>query len=106
MRARTPNPAMAALILLVDASTTSAHTHALLSRRGYLVARLSEYAPANDLLRSISPDLLIVDLRDDLFQAVALANRSFADDPNRPVIFTHASREPFVESEARRLGAT
>ena len=107
MRARTPRPIMAALILLVDANrTTLGQTHALLARRGYLVAPVSEFVSAAELLRTVSPDLLIVDFRHDVSQALELANGSHGDDPHRPVIFTHASRDPYVESEALRLGAT
>jgi DNA-binding response OmpR family regulator len=98
---------MAALILLVDANrTTLARTQALLSRRGHLVAPATDYGPAAELLRSISPDLLIVDLQHDTSQALALVNGSYADDPRRPVIVTDGSGDPSVESEARRLGAT
>jgi DNA-binding response OmpR family regulator len=98
---------MAALILLVDANrTTLADTRALLSRRGYLVAPASEFPSAADLLRTVSPDVLIVDVRHDIVQALALANASYADDPRRPVVFTGALHDPVVESEARRLGAT
>jgi CheY-like chemotaxis protein len=98
---------MAALILLVDRNrTTLAHTRALLARRGFLVAAVHEFTAANELLRSVSPDLLIVDVRPDVVQALALADQSRADDPRRPVVFTHVSRDPFVESQARRLGAT
>ena len=98
---------MPALILLVDANrTTLGHTHTLLARRGYLVAPVSELASAAELLRTVSPDLLIVDFRHGAAQALELANASHRDDPRRPIIFTHASRDPLVESEAQRLGAT
>jgi DNA-binding response OmpR family regulator len=97
---------MAALILLVDANrTTLGHTHALLARRRYLVAPVCQFALAGELLRTVSPDLLIVDFRHDASRALQLATASHSDDPKRPVIFTHTSRDPFVESEAQRLGA-
>jgi DNA-binding response OmpR family regulator len=98
---------MAALILLVDANrTTLGHTHTLLARRGYLVAPVREFASAAELLRTVSPDLLVVDFQHDVSRALELANASHRDDPRRPMIFTHASRDPFVEREAHRLGAT
>src|SRR5581483_3637820 len=42
---------------------TLRHTEALLSERGHLVAALSSSAEANLLLDSVTPDLLIADLR-------------------------------------------
>lgn len=98
---------MAALILLVDPNRgTRDATRALLSRRGYLVATADAFGTARELLCSVSPDLLIVDVARDVRQALAVADQSAADEPRRPVILTHTAHDPRVERAARRLGAT
>ena len=82
---------MPALILLVDADRTILKkTEMLLSAQGHLVIAVSSFQEAKGLLNSVSPDLLIADVRLDAFNGLHLAARSRLDHPGLPVIITHA----------------
>lgn len=97
---------MPALILLVAADPKALHRiELLLSAGGYLVAAARTFEQAKALLDSVSPDLLIADVRLDAFNGLHLAVRSRVDHPLLPVIITHASPDAVLESEARRQGA-
>jgi len=97
---------MSALIILVSGSPrTLRHTEALLSERGHLVAALSSSAEANLLLDSVTPDLLIADLRVGEYPDFQIAIRSRVNHPDVPVIVTSAEPDELVEAEARRIGA-
>ena len=98
---------MPALILLVDADRAALNrTEALLSGEGHLVVAVSSFQEAKRLLYSLSPDLLIADVRLDAFNGLHLAVRSRIDYPGLPVIITHASPDPVLEGESKRQGAT
>jgi len=97
---------MSALIILVSATPrTLRHTEALLSERGYLVAALSSSIEANVLLDSVTPDLLIADLRAGEYPDLQIAVRSRADHSDVPVIVTTSEPDEIAEAEARRCGA-
>lgn len=97
---------MSALILLVSAAPrTLRHIEALLSDRGHLVAALTSSDEANLLLDSVTPDLLIADLRVGEYPDLQIAVRSRLDHPDVPVIVTSEAADEIAESEARRLGA-
>jgi len=97
---------MSALIILVSAvPRTLRHTEALLSERGHLVAALSSSTEANVLLDSVTPDLLIADLRVGDYPDLQIAIRSRCDHPDVPVIVTSAEPDEIAEAEARRFGA-
>jgi len=98
---------MSALILLVSATPrTLRHTEALLSERGHLVAALSSSDEANLLLDSVTPDLLIADLRVGEYPDLQIAVRSRVNHPDVPVIVTSAAEDEMAESEALELGAS
>jgi DNA-binding response OmpR family regulator len=97
---------MSALIILVSANArTLRHTEAVLSERGYLVAALSSVGEANGLLDSVTPDLLIADLRPGVDADLQIAIRSRLDHPDVPVIVTSLTSDAIVEREAHRAGA-
>jgi DNA-binding response OmpR family regulator len=98
---------MSALIILVNADPRALrHLEALLSEAGYLVAAMESFLEAKDLLESVTPDLLIADIRLQRFNGLQLAIRSHFDHPDVPVIVTHAREDAVVEAEARRYGVS
>jgi DNA-binding response OmpR family regulator len=98
---------MPALILLVNVDRVARRQiEGLLSDEGYLVAPVSSFQQAKDLLASISPDLLVADVRLGAFNGLHLAARSQFYHPSLPVVITHATHDPVLERDATRLGAT
>ena len=97
---------MAALVILVNADTDVLwRTDALLSDDGHLVAAVSSLAEAKKLLESVTPDVLIADIRLGAYNGLQLAIRSRLDHPNLPVIITNEWPDATFEAEARRQGA-
>lgn len=97
---------MAALIILVNAvARTLRHTEALLSDRGHLVAALDSFEQARNLLDSVTPDLLIADVRLGAYNGLQLAARSRFDHPDVPVIVTSAQPDEIAAQQAERFDA-
>ena len=96
---------MAALILLVHSDVPVLRQLESLLSKDHLVTTASSFQEAQQLLHAVSPDLLIADIRLQAFNGLHLAVRSRFDRPSRPIIITHASHDPVLEGEARRLGA-
>ena len=97
---------MAALVILVNADpNVLRRTDALLSGDGHLVAAVSSLAEARKLLESVTPDVLVADIRLDAYNGLQLAIRSRMDHPNLPVIITNEWPDAAFEAEARRHGA-
>jgi DNA-binding response OmpR family regulator len=80
-------------------------TEAMLSEAGLLVAAVPSFAEAKQLMDSMTPDLLVADVRLEVFNGLQLAIRSRFEHPNVPVIITHTRGDRVFESEARRYGA-
>jgi CheY-like chemotaxis protein len=98
---------MRALILLVDGTrTTLRRTEALLSDAGHLVAAVSSFERATTLLYSVSPDLLVASTELGGFTGLDLATLSRQQNPQLPIILTHASADPVLERETARHGGT
>lgn len=98
---------MSALIIVVNANRMALlQTEALLSSEGHFVLAVPSFLEAKELLDSVSPELLIADVRLDEFNGLHLAAHSRLDHPSLPVIITHASPDPVLERDANRLGAT
>jgi len=98
---------MSALVILVNADPRALrHLEALLSEDGYLVAAIDSFVEARDLLDSVTPDLLIADIRLERFNGLQLAIRSHFDHPDVPVIVTHVGEDLVAEAEARRYGVS
>lgn len=97
---------MAPLILLVATDLTARRRlDHLLSDAGYLVAASSSFYHAKQLLDSVSPDLVVADVRLDAFNGLHLAVRCRASHPLLPVIITHDVADKLLAAEAERLGA-
>jgi DNA-binding response OmpR family regulator len=98
---------MAPLVLLVNAFQTALRqTERLLTDAGYLVADVSSFGAAKNLLHSVSPDLLITEIRLAEFNGLRLAAWARLHNPSLPIIITDASPDPVLKGEAERLGAT
>ena len=98
---------MPALILLVATDTKILRrTETHLSEAGYLVAAVSSFQRAKALLDSVRPDLLIADVRLAAYNGLHLAVRSRIEYPLLPVIITHPTPDPTLESDAARYGAS
>lgn len=97
---------MSALIILVNADPRILRlTEAVLSDAGYLVAPVTSFSEAKRLMDSVTPDLLVADVRLEAFNGLQLAIRSRLEHPHVPVIITHARPDPGFEAEAKRYGA-
>jgi DNA-binding NtrC family response regulator len=97
---------MAALVILVNADPDVLwRTDALLSADGHLVAAVSSLAEAKKLLDSVTPDVLVADVRLGMYNGLQLAIRSRLDHPNLPVIITNEWPDATFEAEAKRQGA-
>src|SRR5262249_39644967 len=98
---------MASLILLVDADQKALkRTERLLSEAGHLVAAVSSFKEAKKLLHSVSPDLLIADVRLEAFNGLHLAVHTRQTHPHLPVLITHAWVDSVLENEAKRQNAS
>ena len=97
---------MSALVILVHADPrVLRHTEALLSGEGLLVAALSSFGQAKQLLDSVMPDLLIADLHLGPYNGLHIAIRNHLEHPEVPVIITSKREDRLVELEAARYGA-
>jgi DNA-binding response OmpR family regulator len=97
---------MGALIIVVSADERALReTEALLTAHGYLVGSASSFTQGNDLLDSVTPDLLIADLRLDAFNGLQLAIHCHVYHPDVPVVVTSAILDSTAEAEAQRYGA-
>jgi len=98
---------MSALVILVNADPRALrHLEALLSDDGYLVAAIDSFLEARDLLNSVTPDLLVADIRLERFNGLQLAIRSRLEHADVPVIVTHFQEDPVAEAEAKRYGGS
>jgi DNA-binding response OmpR family regulator len=97
---------MGALIIVVSADERALRpTEALLSEHGYLVGISSSFVEGQALLSSVTPDLLIADLRLNEFNGLQLAIHSHIYHPDVAVIVTSAHGDSYAEGEAKRHGA-
>jgi len=78
---------------------------ALLSEHGYLVGIASSFAEGQELLTSVTPDLLIADLRLDDFNGLQFAIHSHVYHPDVAVIITSTAVDSVAGAEAKRHGA-
>jgi len=95
-----------ATILLVNADHMALwRIEAQLSAEGYVVMAVPSFDAAKGVLSSVGADLVVADVRLEAYNGLHLAARSQVEAPNRPVIITHVSYDPVLETEARHLGA-
>ena len=68
---------VSALIIVVNADPRNLRlTEAMLSEAGHLVAAVSSFVEAKHLMDSVTPDLLVADVRLEVFNGLQLAIRS------------------------------
>jgi DNA-binding response OmpR family regulator len=97
---------MGALIIVVSADErTLRRTEALLCEHGYSVGIASSFGEGLELLDSLTPDLLIADLRLNDDNGLQLATQSHLDHPDVAVIIMSATDDWWAEGEAKRHGA-
>ncbi len=97
---------MTALIVLVTADPRARRQmEALLGGERHLVAALSDFPSAKELLKSVGPDLLVADVKLGAFNGLHVAARARLQHPNVPIIITHDAHDAVLEAEAARLGA-
>jgi DNA-binding response OmpR family regulator len=97
---------MGALIIVVSADEeVLRRTEALLREDGYVVGTASSFIEGQELLDSLTPDLLIADLRLDDYNGLQLASQSRLSHPDVAVILTSARDDWWAEGEAKRHGA-
>jgi DNA-binding response OmpR family regulator len=98
---------MSALVILVNADPrVLRRLEAQLSENGYLVTAIDSFVEAKELLDSVTPDLLVADIRLERFNGLQLAIRSHFEHPDVPVIVTHVEEDPVAEAEAKRYGVS
>jgi len=97
---------MGASIVIVSADERSLRrTEALLCERGFTVGIASSFDEGLELLDSVTPDLLITDLRLNDCNGLQLATQSHLDHPDVAVIITSPGDDWWAEGEAQRHGA-
>jgi DNA-binding response OmpR family regulator len=97
---------MGALIIVVSADEhVLRRTQALLAEHGFRVAIASSFVEGQELLKSVTPDLLIADLRLDDYNGLELAVHSHLHHPDVAIVITSASDDWWAEGEAKRHGA-
>jgi DNA-binding response OmpR family regulator len=97
---------MGALIIVVSADAgVLRRTEVLLSEHGHLVGLASSFVEGQQLLDSVTPDLLVVDLHLDDFNGMQLAIQCHLHRPDVAVIITSTTIDSVAEAEAARYGA-
>jgi DNA-binding response OmpR family regulator len=96
---------MTGLIVLASAVPRALRLDGMLSDAGYLVAAVPTTTEAQQLLDSVTPDLLVVDARLNAEAGLRLAIRSRIERPALPVIVTQGWNDRPLEADATRLGA-
>src|SRR5438128_2275133 len=88
-----------ATILLVNADHMALwRIEAQLSAEGYVVMAVPSFDAAKGVLSSVGADLVVADVRLAAYNGLHLAARSQVEAPNRPVIITHVSYDPVLET--------
>jgi len=95
----------ASIVVVSTDEEVGRRAEALLCRHEYLVAIASSFVEGQELLESLTPDLLIADLRLDDYNGLQLAMQSGLDHPDVAVIIMSARDDWWAEGEAKRQGA-
>src|SRR5436190_14823596 len=96
---------MYALILLVHADDTELRRlEQILSDEQYLVATAASFKAASKLLKSVIPDLLIVDTNLGEFSGTLVATLIKRDHPHLPVLMTHRRPDAVLEADVTERG--
>jgi DNA-binding response OmpR family regulator len=95
------------LVLIVDTNAATVEDMATVVRReGYTVLKALTFEDGKQLLRSQSPDVLIVDIRLGQYNGLQLLMRAQFDRPDLSSVVTSPVPDPVLEAEAIRFGGT
>lgn len=96
-----------ARILLVNTDHFALHRlETYLTTQGYEVLAATTFEVATKLLKAMSPDLLVTNVRLGAFNGLHLAARSQFLSPACRTIILHTTPDPIAALQAERLGAT
>lgn len=86
----------------VDELRKSEHT---LVDAGFVVMAIASFAEAKALLHSISPEIVVADVKLAAFNGLHLAAICGIERPGTPFIITHGMHDVVLEADAKNLGA-
>jgi len=93
--------------IVVDADLTELRrTEQSLEQVGFVVMGAGSFAQAKALLVSITPEVVIADIKLEAFNGLHLAALCAVWRPATPFIATHNVYDPVLEEDARRLNAS
>jgi DNA-binding response OmpR family regulator len=93
--------------VVVDADLSELRrTEQALERVGFVVMGAGSFAQAKSLLVSITPEVVIADIKLEAFNGLHLAALCAVWRPATPFIATHTVHDPVLEADARRLNAS
>jgi DNA-binding NtrC family response regulator len=92
--------------IVVDADVAELRkTEQALEQIGFVVMSASSFAQAKSLLISITPEIVIADIKLEAFNGLHLAALCAVWRPATPVIATHRIHDAVLEADAKRLNA-
>jgi len=92
-----------AVVVDADLAELRKTEHAL-EGAGFVVIAVDSFAAAKALLVSVSPEIIIADIKLHAFNGLHLAAICSGWRPGTPFVTTHAVYDPVLESDAHRLG--
>ena len=93
--------------IVVDADLSELRrTEQALEQVGFVVMGAGSFAQAKSLLVSITPEVVIADIKLEAFNGLHLAALCAVWRPATPFIATHNIYDPVLEADARRLNAS
>jgi DNA-binding response OmpR family regulator len=93
--------------IVVDADLTELRrTEQSLEQVGFVVMGAGSFAQAKSLLVSITPEIVIADIKLEAFNGLHLAALCAVWRPATPFVATHNVYDPVLEADARRLNAS
>lgn len=93
------------ILIVDDTAATLGALAELLSAAGFDVETAADFEEAKRKVDTVSPDLLIVDIRLGPYNGLHLVVRERLAHPDRPIIMTTGFPDALLEAEARRYGA-
>lgn len=98
---------MADTVLVVEPDTAARNAMVdLLSTAGYETTAADAFEPAVQVLKGTRPKVLITVVRLGLFNGLDLVIRARARNPRTAALVVDDARDPFLERESRKVGAT
>jgi DNA-binding response OmpR family regulator len=92
--------------IVVDADVAELRlTTQALEDAGFIVMTANSFPKAKALLESVTPEIVIADIRLDAFNGLHLAALCAASRPGTPFVVTHRVYDAVFDADAQRLGA-